>query len=130
MATSITIQAYPRQYSDLVLGGVLSTDLGTGKKEATLTKTATMNIGSVIASDLTEATSAAEADSVLVFTDAAFTIDDVAVGEQFTGVLLKRFYTLNRFLVVDTTGEAVGDDYVEALEAKGLKLTEKVLFTS
>lgn len=130
MATTITIEGFPRQYSDLVLGGVLSTDLGTGKKEAVLTKTATMQMGSVIASDLTEAASAADADSVLVFTDAAFTIDDVAVGEQFTGVLLKRFYTLNRYLVVDTTGAAVSDEFVEALEAKGLKLTDKVLFTS
>lgn len=130
MATTITIDGYSNQYSDLVLGGVLSTDLGTGKKEANLTKTATMQIGSVLASDLTEASSASDATYVLIFTDAAFTIDDVEVGEQFTAVLAVRDYTLNRFLVVDTTGAAVSDDYVAALEAKGLKLTEKVLFTS
>ena len=130
MATNLTFDAYRTSYSDLVLGGVFSSDLGTGKKEANLVKTDTMQMGSVIAADLTEATSAADADSVLVFTDAVFTIDDVATGEEFTGVLIKNSYTLNRYLVVDTTGEAVSDEYVAALEAKGLKLTDKVLFTS
>lgn len=131
MANAITfIDRFGHDYSDLVLGGVVSTDLGVGKREINLTKTDTLQIGSVVAADGTEATSAANAYGVLVNTNVAFDLSDIATGEVFTGVVVKAGYTLNRFLVVGTDGAAVSDEWVEALEAKGLKLTEKVLFTS
>ena len=121
---------FQHDYSDLVLGGAVSTDLGVGKREVNIVKTATLKIGSVLKADGTEATSAADAYGVLVNANLVFGLNDLAVGDEFTGVVVKAGHTLNRFLVVDTTGAAIGDDFVEALEAKGLKLTEKVLFTS
>ena len=130
MATTITIESEAQQYSDLVLGGVLSTDLGTGKKEINLTRTNSLQIGSVLAADGTEATSAADADSVFVFSDVAFTIHDVNIGDQFTGVAVTRGFTLNRYRVYDNVGNPISYDYVSVLEAKGLKLTDKILATS
>lgn len=131
MATAYNFGATQKfDYSDLVLGGVYSSDEGVGKREVNLVKTDTMQIGSVVDSSGVETSTAADVYGVLVKTGALFSIDDVATGDTFTGVVVKTGHTLNRFLVVDATGEAISDELVEALEAKGLKLTNKVLFTS
>ena len=131
MATAYTFSSSHKfDYSDLVLGGVYSSDEGVGKREVNLTKTDTMQIGSVVDSSGVETATAADAYGVLVSSGALFSLDDVATGDVFTGVVIKAGFTLNRFLVVDTSGEPISDEMAEALEAKGLKLTNKVLFTS
>lgn len=130
MATGITLQNYRQEFGFLVLGGVFSSDLGHCVRDINLVKTATMRIGSVLKADNTEAASAADAVKVLLWTDALFSIDDVAVGETFTAVVGVRDLTLNRFAVYYSDGSLIDDAGVAALETHDLKLTEKVVFTS
>lgn len=118
------------RYSDLVLGNVLSSDLGHCVREMNLVKTDSMVLGSVLTSAGVEAASAADAALVLVWTDVTFDISDVATGETFTAVVAKRGLTLNRFRVVYSDGSLIDDAGVDALEEVGLKLTAKVLVTS
>lgn len=99
MATGISLSNYRQEFGHLVLGGVFSSDLGHCVREVNLVKTATMKIGSVLQADNTEATAAAGAVKVLLWTDALFGIDDVAVGDTFTAVVGVRDLTLNRFAV-------------------------------
>lgn len=132
MATGITLSNSRPDFGNLVLGGVFSSDLGHGVREVTLVKTATMKIGSILKADNTEAAvaDAADAAKVLIWTDALFSIEDVAVGASFTAVVAVRDLTLNRFATLYTNGTAIDDAGVAALEALGLKLTEKVVFNS
>lgn len=128
-----TFKTYSRgfgRYSDLVLGNVFSSDLGHCVREINLVKTASMQLGSVLTAAGVEAASAADAATVLVWTDVTFDIADVPVGETFTAVVAKRDLTLNRFKVVYSDGSLVDDAGVAALEEVGLKLTAKVLVTS
>ena len=119
---------YQVKYSDLVLGYVMGSDIGHAFREVTLTKTATLQFGSVIAADGTEATNAAAADTIFVWTDeAAFGFENIPVGQTFKAVVAKRDVTLNRDLVFYSNGNAIDDAGVAALDAKGLKLTNKVL---
>ncbi len=130
MATGISLSNYRQEFGHLVLGGVFSSDLGHCVREVNLVKTATMRIGSVLGADNTEAASAANAVKVLLWTDALFGIDDVAVGDTFTAVVGVRDLTLNRFAVYYSNGNLIDDAGVAALETHDLKLTEKVVFTS
>lgn len=130
MATGISLSNYRQEFGHLVLGGVFSSDLGHCVREVNLVKTATMKIGSVLQADNTEATAAAGAVKVLLWTDALFGIDDVAVGDTFTAVVGVRDLTLNRFAVYYKNGNLIDDAGVAALETHDLKLTEKVVFTS
>lgn len=133
MAKGITLSNSRKDFGNLVLGGVLSTDLGHSVREINLVKTATMQIGSVLKADNTEvAAPAGAADSVkvLIWTDALFGIDDVATGDTFTAVVAVRDLTLNRFAAFYADGTAIDDAGVAALEAFDLKLTEKVVFNS
>ena len=130
MATGISLSNYRQEFGHLVLGGVFSSDLGHCVREVNLVKTATMKIGSVLQADNTEATAAAGAVKVLLWTDALFGIDDVAVGDAFTAVVGVRDLTLNRFAVYYKNGNLIDDAGVAALETHDLKLTEKVVFTS
>lgn len=130
MANVIKLSNNRQDFSNLFLGGVFSSDLGHCVREVNLVKTATMRIGSVLGEDNTEASSAAGAAKVLLWTDALFGIDDVAVGDTFTAVVGVRDLTLNRFAVYYSDGDLIDDAGVEALEDRGLKLTEKVVFTS
>ena len=130
MATGISLSNYRQEFGHLVLGGVFSSDLGHCVREVNLVKTATMKIGSVLKADNTEAASAGEAVKVLLWTDALFGIDDVAVGDTFTAVVGVRDLTLNRYAVYYKSGDLIDDDGVAALETHDLKLTEKVVFTS
>lgn len=128
-----TFKTYSRgfgRYSDLVLGNVFSSDLGHCVREINLVKTASMKLGSVLTAAGVEAASAADAATVLVWTDVTFDIADVPVGETFTAVVAKRDLTLNRFKVVYSDGSLIDDDGVAALEALGLKVTGKVLVTA
>lgn len=119
---------YQFQYSDLVLGYVMGSDIGHAFREVTLTKTDTLQFGSVITADLGEAAAAADADTVFVWTDeAAFGFDNIPTGQTFKAVVAKRDATLNRDLVFYSNGNAIDDAGVAALDAKGLKLTDKVL---
>lgn len=130
MAKGITLSNSRQEFGHLVLGGVFSSDLGHCVREVNLVKTATMKIGSILKADNTEAESAADAAKVLIWTDALFGIDDVAVGDTFTAVVGVRDLTLNRFAVYYKDGSLVDDAGVAALETHDLKLTEKVVFTS
>ncbi|BBK09287.1 putative decoration protein [Klebsiella phage 05F01] len=130
MATYFSKELNRQFYSDLVLGGVISTDLGHSFREVNLVKTATMKLGSVLSASNVEAASSADADKVLVWTNAMFSIDDVPVGDTFTAVAAVRDVTLNRYLCVYSSGDAVDDAGVLALEERGLKLTAKILATS
>lgn len=120
--------AYQFQFSDLVLGYVMGSDIGHAFREVVLTKTDTLKFGSVLTDGLTEAGSAATADTIFVWTDeAAFGYDKIPVGQTFKAVVAKRDVTLNRDLVFYSNGNAIDDAGVAALDAKGLKLTDKVL---
>lgn len=132
MAKGITLSNSRQEFGHLVLGGVFSSDLGHCVREVNLVKTATMKIGSILKADNTEAAKAEAADAakVLIWTDALFGIDDVAVGDTFTAVVGVRDLTLNRFAVYYKDGFLVDDAGVAALETHDLKLTEKVVFTS
>lgn len=130
MATGISLSNYRQEFGHLVLGGVFSSDLGHCVREVNLVKTATMKIGSVLKADNTEAAAAADSVKVLLWTDALFGIDDVAVGDTFTAVVGVRDLTLNRFAVYYSNGNLIDDAGVAALETHDLKLTEKVVFTS
>lgn len=124
-ALELTYQPY---FSDLVLGYVMGSDIGHAFREVTLTKTASLQFGSVLKADLTEAANASAVDTVFVWTDeAAFGIENIPVGQTFKAVVAKRDVTLNRYLVVYSDGSAINDAGVAALDAKGLKLTNKVL---
>ena len=132
MAKGITLSNSRQEFGHLVLGGVFSSDLGHCVREVNLVKTATMKIGSILKADNTEAAKAdaASAVKVLIWTDALFGIDDVAVGDTFTAVVGVRDLTLNRFAAYYSDGSLVDDAGVAALETHDLKLTEKVVFTS
>lgn len=114
-------------YSDLVLGYVMGSDIGHAFREVSLTMTATLQFGSVLTSGLVESAAAATADTVFVWADQPFGLDAVPVGTSFRAVVAKQDATLNRYLVVYSDGSAIDDAGVVALEAKGLKLTNKVL---
>lgn len=119
---------YQFKYSDLVLGYVMGSDIGHAFREVTLTKTDTLQFGSVIAANGAEAANAAAADTIFVWTDeAAFGFENIPVGQAFKAVVAKRDVTLNRDLVFYSNGNAIDDAGVAALDAKGLKLTNKVL---
>lgn len=130
MATGISLSNYRQEFGHLVLGGVFSSDLGHCVREVNLVKTATMKIGSVLTAANVESAAAGTAVKVLLWTDALFGIDDVAVGDTFTAVVGVRDLTLNRFAVYYSNGNLIDDAGVAALETHDLKLTEKVVFTS
>lgn len=114
-------------YSDLVLGYVMGSDIGHAFREVELTMTATLQFGSVITASLTESAAAGTADTVFVWADQPFGLDAVPVGTKFRAVVAKTDATLNRYRVVYSDGSAIDNAGVVALEAKGLKLTDKVL---
>lgn len=130
MATTFTYKI-GGQYSDIVLGYVNSTDIGYCFREMVLTKTDSMVLGSVLKADGTEATAAANAEVVLVWTDALIgDFDMIETGEQFAAVVAKTGATLNRYKLVYANGDLINDAGVAALEAKGLKVTNKVIPTT
>jgi hypothetical protein len=119
---------YQYKFSDVVLGYVMGSDIGHAFREVTLTKTDTLQLGSVIATDGTEAANAGAADTIFVWTDeAAFGFENIPVGQEFKAVVAKRDVTLDRDKVFYSNGNAIDDAGVAALDEKGLKLTDKVL---
>lgn len=114
-------------YSDVVLGYVMSTDIGHSFREVELTMTDSLKFGSVLTTGLTESAAAGTADTVFVWADQPFGLDVIPVGTTFRGVVAKTDATLNRYLVVYSDGSAIDNAGVAALELKGLKLTDKVL---
>lgn len=127
MATGITLSASRKEFGNLFLGDVISTDLGHSVREVNLVKTATMQIGSVLDAANAEAADATGAVKVLLWTDALFGIDDVKVGDTFTAVVGVTDLTLNRFAMFYSDGDAIDDAGVAAFEARGIHATEKVV---
>lgn len=119
-----------QRFSDLVLGYVDSTDIGYPFRELTLTKTDTIQVGSVIASDGSEAAAAADAFGVFVRAGLNISLKDLEAGEEFTGVVVVDAATLNRYRIFYSNGDAIDDAGAAALEAKGIKVTDKLLKTS
>lgn len=117
-------------FSDLVLGYVDSTDIGYPFRELTLTKTETLQVGSVIAADGSEAAAAGDAFGVFVRAGLNVTLADLEVGEEFTGVVVVDAATLNRYRIFYSNGNPIDDAGAAALEAKGIKVTDKLLKTS
>ncbi len=130
MATTYTFKI-GGNYSDIVLGYVNSTDIGYCFREMVLTKTDTMVLGSVLNADGVEAAGAGDAEVVLTWTDAMLgDFDMIETGEQFAAVVAKTGATLNRYKLVYSSGDLIDDAGVAALEAKGLKVTNKVVPTT
>lgn len=128
MALSTITTGVTKRYSDLVLGNVLSTDIGYCVEEVQLTKTATLDLGSVLTDANVEAAAAADADRVFIWLDSGvLNLEDLEDGETFTGVVARRGVTLNQFLVKYSDGSMIDDAGVEALATKGLKVTDKVV---
>lgn len=126
MASAGSITLVDSFYSDLVLGRVEGGDQGFPWLEATVTKTATMELGSILNEAQTEVASAnaATAFSVLVWSNVP--LDLVEVGEEVVVVLAVRAATLNRKLLKFSDDVAVSDAAAGALEDRGLKITSKV----
>lgn len=119
---------YQYKFSDVVLGYVMGSDIGHAFREVTLTKTATLQLGSVLTAAGVESAAAGTADTVFVWTDeAAFGFENIPVGQSFKAVVAKRDVTLDRDKVFYSNGNAIDDAGVAALDVKGLKLTDKVL---
>lgn len=126
MASAGSITLNQSFYSDLVLGRVESGDQGFPWLEATVTKTATMELGSIMNQAQTEVASAGAADAFSVLVWSNVPLDLVAVGEEVVVVLAVRATTLNRKLLKFSNDVAVSDAAVDALEDRGLKITSKV----
>ncbi len=126
MASAGSITLNESFYSDLVLGRVEGGDQGYPWLEATVTKTATMKMGSIMNEAQTEVASAdaASAFSVLVWCNVP--LDSVEVGEEVVVVLAVRGATLNRKLLKFSDNVAVTDAAANALEDRGLKITSHV----
>lgn len=118
------------EFSDLVLGYVSSTDIGFPFREITMTKTATLRVGSVVNASGVEVASAAGATGVFVRAGLCFDLSDLNVGEQFTGVVAVSAATLNRYRVYYSNGALIDNAGVTALETRGLKVTDKLLKVS
>lgn len=121
---------FQQYYSELVLGYVMSSDIGYCFREVELVMTDTLKFGSVLAENLTEIADAGDSDNsefVFVWADQPFGLDVIPAGTAFRGVVVKTGVTLDRRKVVYSDGTAINNAAVEALEVNGLKLTDKVL---
>lgn len=122
------IQGY---YSDIVLGKVDSSDQGYSFLEMEITYSAGMKAGMIVKADGTLAATADAASAFGVITDRdlvpAYTMPrPFVVGEKYKFVVAVRGLTLNKFKLFFADGTtAINAAAIAALEAKGLKITDK-----
>jgi len=122
------IESVTQFYSDLVLGKVDSSDLGYSVEEVSVTWADDMTCGALLKADGTWAVAADAADVASVLIDARVLREsqDFVVGTQYKLVVAKRAMTLNKNLL-KYSDAAINAAGVTALEAKGLKITDKVV---
>ena len=122
------LESISQFYSDLVLGSVVSSDLGYSVEEVSVTWAANMAAGALLKADGTWAAiaDAATVSSVLIDARVTREAQDFVVGTVYKLVVAKRALTLNKSLLKFSDGfiDAAG---VTALEAKGIKVTDKVV---
>lgn len=122
------IQGY---YSDIVLGKVDSSDQGYSFLEMEITYSAGLKAGMIVKADGTLAATADAASAFGVITDRdlvpAYTMPrPFVVGEKYKFVVAVRGLTLNKFKLFFADGTtAINAAAIAALEAKGLKITDK-----
>jgi hypothetical protein len=119
-------------YSDIVLGKVDSSDQGYSFLEMEITYSAELKAGMIVKSDGTLAATADAASAFGVITDrdlvtSSYTMPrPFVVGQKYNFVVAVRGLTLNKsklFFADGTT--AINAAAIAALEAKGLKITDK-----
>lgn len=122
------LESITQFYSDLVLGTVVSSDLGYSVEEVSVTWAANMAPGALLKADGTWAAiaDAATVSSVLIDARVTREAQDFVVGTVYKLVVAKRALTLNKNLLKFSDG-AINTAGVAALEAKGIKVTDKVV---
>lgn len=122
------LESITQFYSDLVLGTVVASDLGYSVEEVSVTWAANMAAGSLLKADGTWAAiaDAATVSSVLIDARVTREAQDFVVGTVYKLVVAKRALTLNKNLLKFSDG-AINAAGVTALEAKGIKVTDKVV---
>ncbi|ULG01448.1 hypothetical protein phiA019_0102 [Aeromonas phage phiA019] len=122
------LESISQFYSDLVLGVVEASDIGYSVEEVSVTWAASMAAGALLKADGTWAAIADAASVASVLIDARVTREaqDFVVGTQYKLVVAKRALTLNKNLLKFSDG-AINAAGVTALEAKGIKVTDKVV---
>lgn len=123
------IQGY---YSDIVLGKVDSSDQGYSFLEMEITYAAGLKAGMIVAADGTPVATADAVDAFGVITDrdlvtSSYTMPNpFVVGQKYKFVVAVRGLTLNKFKLFFADGTtAINAAAIAALEAKGLKITDK-----
>lgn len=122
------IQGY---YSDIVLGKVDSSDQGYSFLEMEITYSAGLKAGMIVKADGTLAATADAASAFGVITDrdlvpAYSAPRPFVVGQKYNFVVAVRGLTLNKFKLFFADGTtAINAAAIAALEAKGLKITDK-----
>ncbi len=123
------IQGY---YSDIVLGKVDSSDQGYSFLEMDIEYVAGLKAGMIVKADGTPAATADAASAFGVITDrdlvtSSYTMPrPFVVGETYKFVVAVRGLTLNKFKLFFADGTtAINAAAIAALEAKGLKITDK-----
>lgn len=118
-------------YSDIVLGKVDSSDQGYSFKEMGIQYAAGMKAGMIVKEDGTLAASgdAAQAYGVLVDHDLVPAYEPITpfkVGTKYNFVVAVRGLTLNKSKIVFSDGSTgINETAIKALEARGLKITDK-----
>lgn len=122
------IQGY---YSDIVLGKVDSSDQGYSFLEMEITYSAGLKAGMIVKADGTLAATADAASAFGVITDrdlvpAYSAPRPFVAGQKYNFVVAVRGLTLNKFKLFFADGTtAINAAAIAALEAKGLKITDK-----
>lgn len=122
------IQGY---YSDIVLGKVDSSDQGYSFLEMEITYSEGLKAGMIVKADGTLAATADAASAFGVITDrdlvpAYDAPREFVVGTKYNFVVAVRGLTLNKFKLFFADGTtAINAAAIAALEAKGLKITDK-----
>lgn len=118
-------------YSDIVLGKVDSSDQGYSFLEMPIEFVAGLKAGMIVnaAGEPIAAAAAADAFGVITDRDLVPAYDaprDFVVGTTYNFVVAVRGLTLNKFKLFFADGTtAINDAAIAALEAKGLKITDK-----
>lgn len=116
-------------YSDLVLGKVDSSDAGYSFLEMDVEYADGLVAGTVVTADGTPAEAGDDVFGVIVDREliaSSYTPDTAyKAGETYSFVVGVRGLTLNKSALVFADGSAIDDAAIAALEAKGLKITDK-----
>ena len=122
------LESVTQFYSDLVLGVVEASNIGYSVEEVSVTWAAGMAAGALLKADGTWAAIADAASVAYVLIDARVPREaqDFVVGTQYKLVAAERAMTLNKNLLKFRDG-AINAAAVTALEAKGIKVLDKVV---